>query len=279
MLIQVTLTVHEAKRVIAKGIARLPEVQEAFRSGKIYLKGGTTVSALCEELAGRPLRISGRIVPAGAKAAGTALTGFYSVIIEHGECVDVDDRLEEAVEGLGPRDVAVLGANAIDPFGNAVMMCGSSLGGKPGRVISGLMAEIKNIIIAAGFEKLVPGPLPEIIQQYGRKEIDLSMGLAVGLAPLVGRIVTEKDAIPLLSDVKCAVIGMGGIFGAEGATTMIIEGEEEEVKKVYRILSSVKGAKVSGIPESLVECQTPSERCKLHRTCVYKKKPAFMDVP
>ena len=70
MLIQVTLTVHEAKRVIAKGIVKLPVVQEAFRSGKILLKGGTTVSAVCEELIGRPLRISGRIVPNGAKSAG-----------------------------------------------------------------------------------------------------------------------------------------------------------------------------------------------------------------
>ena len=271
MLIQVSLTVNEAKRVIAKGIVRLPVVQEALRSGKIYLKGGTTVSALCEELVGKPLRISGRIVPNGAKAAGMALTGFYSVLIEHGECVDVDDSLEEAVENLEAEDVVVLGANAIDPFGNAAMMCGSSLGGKPGRIISGLMAEMKNIIIAAGLEKLVPGPLPEIIRYFGRKNIDLSMGMAVGLTPLVGRIVTEKEAIPLLSNVACTVIGKGGILGAEGATTMIIEGEEEEVKEVFQILSSIKGEKVSGIPESLVECQAPSERCKFHRTCIYKK--------
>ena len=271
MLIQVTLTVHEAKKVIAKGIVRLPVVQKALRSGKIYLKGGTTVSALCEELVGRPLRISGRIVPNGAKAAETVVTGFYSVLIEHGECADVDDSLEEAVESMGPEDVAILGANAIDPFGNAAMMCGSSLGGKPGRIVSGLTAEIKNILIAAGLEKLVPGPLPEIIQRFGRKSIELSMGMAVGLTPLVGRIVTEREAIPLLSDVTCTVIGMGGILGAEGATTMIIEGEEEEVTKVYRILSSIKGAKVSGLQESLVECQAPSERCKSHRTCIYKK--------
>ena len=138
------------------------------------------------------------------------------------------------------------------------------------------MAEIKKIIIAAGLEKLIPGSLPEIIQQFGRKKIDLSMGMAVGLTPLVGRIITEKEAIPLLSDVTCTVIGKGGIFGAEGATTLIIGGEEEEeVNKVFEILFSCKDEKVSGIEESLIECSAPSEKCKLHRSCIYKKsRPA-----
>ena len=271
MFIQITLTVNEAKRVIAKGMAKLPAVQEALRSGKIFLKGGTTVSAVCEELVGRPLRISGRIVPKGTKTGGTSLAGFHSVLIEHGECKDVDETLEAAIESLKAEDVAVMGANAIDPFGNAAMMYGASLGGKPGRIISGLMAEIKNILIAAGLEKLVPGPLPEIIQHFGRKEIALSMGMAVGLTPLIGNIITEKDAIPLLADVHCSVIGKGGIFGAEGATTMIIDGEKEELEKVFQIILSIKGEKVSGIEESLIECQAPSERCKLHRACIYKK--------
>ena len=271
MLIQVTLTVHEAKRVIAKGIAKIPVVQEAFRSGKILLKGGTTVSAVCEELVGRPLRISGRIVPSGAKAAKTSLVGFHSVLIEHGEWIDVDDTLEEAIESLKSNDVAILGANAIDPFGNAAMMYATPLGGKPGRIMSGLMAEIRNVLIAVGLEKLVPDPLPQIIQAFGRKDIAFSMGMAVGLTPLIGKIITEKEAIPLLAEVHCRVIGMGGLFGAEGATTMIIEGEEEEVEKVFGIISSIKGEKVSGLQESLVECEFPSERCKLHSACIYKK--------
>ena len=270
MLIQVTLTVHESKRVIAKGIMRLPVVREALRSGKILLKGGTTVSAVCEELVGRPLRISGRIVPMGAKTSGASLTGFHSVLIQQGEWIDVDDTLEEAIENLRPEDVAILGANAIDPHGNAALMYGASLGGKPGKIMSGLMAEIRNVLIAVGLEKLVPDPLPQIIQAFGRKDIALSMGMAVGLTPLVGTIITEREAIPLLAEVSCSVIGMGGIFGAEGATTMIIEGEKEEVEKVFQIIASIKGEKVSGIQESLIECEFPNERCKLHPTCIYK---------
>jgi hypothetical protein len=267
----VTLTVSEAKRVIAKGIARLPSVQVALKSGKIFLKGGTTVSAVSEELGGEPLRISGRITPLGAKAAQDSSQGCHCALIERGKFRSVDDCLEETIEKLRARDVGIIGANAIDVFGNAALMYGSLLGSTPGRIISGLIAEIQNIIIGAGLEKLVPGSITEVATKAGRKDVDISLGMAVGLAPIAGRIVTEKDALSLIADVTCTVIGRGGICGAEGATTMIIEGKSGEVEKAFEIVSSIKGADVSGVAESTQECIPPHERCKLHRACIHKR--------
>jgi hypothetical protein len=269
---QITLTVPEAKRIIAKGIAQLPEVKEAVKSGKIFLKGGTTVSAVAEELVERPLRISGRITPRGAKAAQNATQGFHSALIEGGKLSDVDARLEEAVNGLQADDVAVFGANALDVHGNAAMMYGAPLGGGPGRIISGIMAELKHIIIAVGLEKLVPGSLPDIIARTGNKSVELSMGMPAGLTPIMGKIITEKQAFPLLADVTCTVIGMGGISGAEGSTTMVLDGPREEVEKAFEIAVSVKGGDVSGEKESLPECDHKSDRCKLHRGCIYKSE-------
>lgn len=271
MRAQVTLTVNESKRIIAKGIANLPSVHKALNSGKIFLKGGTTISAVCEELVGQPLRISGRIVPQGTKAPKVYSPHFHCALIEHGKLLDIADSLEQTIESLGAEDVAIIGANAIDAYGNAALMLGRALGGTPGKIISGLMAEIKNVIIAVGLEKFVPGSIPDIISNTGRKNIDASMGMAIGLAPVVGRIITEKDAMSLLGNVHCLVVGRGGILGAEGATTMIIEGNKEEVEKVFQIILSIKGAKVSGIAESLLECAPPNEHCKLHWSCIYKK--------
>ena len=279
MRAQITLTVNESKRIIAKGIAELPFVQTALKSGRIFLKGGTTVSAVCEELAGRPLHISGRIVPSGTKTAQEGYSqNLHCALIDRGEFLDIDEVIEEVVEKLESEDVAIIGANMIDIYGNSALMYGRALGGKPGRIISGLIAEIKNIIIAAGLEKLVPGSISEAILKTGRKNVDLSFGMAVGLTPIVGRIVTEKDAITLLGDVECIVIGRGGILGAEGATTMLIEGEKEEVEKVFQIVTSIKGENVSGIRESLLECAVPHEKCKLHRACIYKKQPHKISV-
>lgn len=275
MRAQITLTVPESKRIIAKGIAKIACIQKALKFGKIFLKGGTTVSAVCEELVGKPLHISGRITPMGTKTAQVYSGRFHCALIDKGALKDVDESLEEAIESLKSGDVGVLGANAIDSFGNAALMYGAFLGAKPGRIISGLMAEITNIFIVAGLEKLVPGSLTDAIPKIGRKDVDLSMGMAVGLTPVSGKILTEKEAIPLLGDVYCTVIGRGGIFGAEGSTTMLIEGEKGEVEKVFKIISSVKGEEISGFQESLQECIPPHENCKIHRACLYKRKKAF----
>ncbi len=65
MRIQFTLTSAEAKWVIAKGVKSSKRVQQTRERGKILLKGGTTISAVSQELCGRPLRISGMITPQG----------------------------------------------------------------------------------------------------------------------------------------------------------------------------------------------------------------------
>jgi hypothetical protein len=97
------------------------------------------------------------------------------------------------------------------------------------------------------------------------------MGMAVGLTPMVGQIMTEKEAVALLGSVSSTVIGKGGIAWAEGGTTLQIEGEKREVEKVFQIIHSSKGAQVSGISESLPGCVAPHEKCKVHRGCIYKK--------
>jgi hypothetical protein len=272
MRAQISLTVPESKKIIAKAIADMPAVRKAFRSGRIFLKGGTTVSAVCEELTGKPMLIAGRISPQGTKMAQAYSAQYHCALIDKANLLAVDDILEQTLENLHPDDVVIIGANIIDAFGNAAMMYGVALGGKPGRIISGLMSETKNVIVAASLEKLVPGSLTEIIANTGRLNVDLSMGMAVGLTPIIGKIITEKEAIPLLGDVTCMVIGKGGISGAEGATTMIVEGTEKEVKKVFQLIMSIKGAEVSGIAESLPDCVAPHEKCKGHRACIYKRK-------
>lgn len=60
MRIQISLTVSESKRFIAKGIKHLPVVAKALQEGKVILKGGTTTSAISEEICNQPLRLSGR---------------------------------------------------------------------------------------------------------------------------------------------------------------------------------------------------------------------------
>ena len=268
--LQITLTVTEAKWLIAKGISVLPEVRNALQNGKIILKGGTTVSAIAEELAGVPLKISGRISPRGARAGQHREIKGHCVLLNQGQVQIADEALKEIVETLKQNDVVIIGANAIDIEGYAAMCMGAPLGGPPGEVIVGLMGNGAKVIIAAGLEKLIPGRIKDAVMASGRNAIHQAHGMAVSLVPLVGQVFTEKDAITALGDVTCTVIAKGGIDGAEGSTTMVIAGEPSEVTKVACVINKVKGSPVSGILQTLGECEPCGPGCGLHKGCIYR---------
>ena len=109
------------------------------------------------------------------------------------------------------------------------------------------------------------------------------MGMAVGIVPLTGIVVTETDAISMLADVKATVIAAGGIMGAEGSTTFIMEGERAEVRKAWDIIAEIKGATLSCQAETLAECEPQGDVCQgfiiedgvqvpKHWSCAYREK-------
>lgn len=55
MRVQVTLTPSESKRLIAKGVVKLPSIQNALENHTIILAGGTTNGFLVEEFLGETL--------------------------------------------------------------------------------------------------------------------------------------------------------------------------------------------------------------------------------
>lgn len=270
MRLQLTLTVSEAKRVIAKAIIERDDVKNALRDGNVLLKGGTTVSAIAEEILGCKLRIGGRISPKGTMNALKKNDQPHCVLVHKGEAKSVDADIDEVVANLGREDIIITSANAIDIQGSAAMMAAAPLGHIPGKAISGFMSQGCKVIIAVGLEKLIPISIQEAVLAAGRNKCDKSFGSAVGLIPIFGEVFTEREAIMQLASVKAIVIAAGGILGAEGAITMIVEGEDLEVEKIFNLVVSVKGSGISGIPESLVECQRGCTQCRNHLACIYK---------
>ncbi|MFW9853606.1 MAG: hypothetical protein ACFFFG_01000 [Candidatus Thorarchaeota archaeon] len=270
MKVQVTLTVSEAKQVIARAIVSRADVKYALANGKVLLKGGTTVSTISEQLAGQSLRIGGRISPRGTMNALERQKHPHCVLLEKNEIMDIDKDIEKVTANLQAEDIIIVGANALDSHGNVAMMAAAPLGHNPGKAMAGFSSQGCKVIIAVGLEKLIPGTIKEAVQASGRISIHKSMGAAVGLIPLIGEVVTEKEAIISLADVKATVIASGGIEGAEGATTLVVEGSEDETEKIFRILMDIKGAQTSGLPGSLPECNGQCPQCVRHLACVYK---------
>lgn len=277
MKFQFTLTVSEGKLLIAKAIASLPDVRRALTDGLILLKGGTTVSALSEELCDEPLRISGRISRRGTVSSGAAEpSGSHSLLLRKGVPEPGDGRLAEIACEMGPDDVFVCGANLIDPWGGAAMMAGRDLGGEPGRIISTIESEGVRCLVAAGLEKLSPVPVKEAFGETGRKIPAWSMGMSVGLIPVPGRVITELEALTILGYPRRWLVGRGGISGAEGASTIVVEDESREKQDDFmELLRKIKGAVVSGASTSLEECLRCGPARAGHLGCVYGGNARF----
>ncbi len=259
--------------MIAKGVVRLEVVKRAIENGKIVIKGGTTVSAIAEEICGEDVRISGRITPKGTMTARhKGETGkHHSIMIERQTAEGIDTRWEEVAAHLTENDLIIVGANAFDVYGNAALMAGSFMGSVGGKGLYASSLEGIPMIVAVGLEKLVPGNLADIIPFVGRKIVDRSYGCAVGLIPICGRIFTEKDAVEAIAPVRCFVIGKGGVLGAEGSTTLLVDGEEKAVLCIENIFKMIKGRTISGFRKSLEECVIGCPSCKDHVGCIYKK--------
>jgi len=275
MRIQITLTSPDGKRIIAKGIRALPVVQKVQNRGKILLKGGTTVSAVSEELCGKPMRISGMITPKGTLTSRFKheIQWAHAQILKGGRIIPLHTRedWEKEIPSFTPEDLVITGANAFDAHGRATLMAATYDGGNSLPFFQTLLIEGVPFLIAAGLEKLVPGNLGEVIALAGRKKVSFSYGSAVGLIPIFGRIFTEVEALEALAGVKAWVIGKGGIHGAEGGTTFLVDGPPKEVIKIDKIYQSVQGSGLSGDPRNLIPCSRGSLSCKNHIGCVYKK--------
>ncbi len=268
---QVVVSVPAAKRLIALAIYDLPEVRAAREKGKILLKAGTTVAAFAELFGAPPLRIGGRITPDGARTAKALVQAPHYVLIESGQWRGVDECLDDELAAMGPDDIFVTGANALDCRGSAALMAGLAGGGAAGRVLSAVYAEGIRTIIAVGLEKLIPGSVADAVAKAGRGRADRAMGMAVGLMPLAGRVVTEKDALELLTGATVTVIGAGGLGGAEGATVMAVEGTQTQVNTAFALIAAQKERPTAGDAESLVACDAGGYYCDRHRGCIYRR--------
>jgi hypothetical protein len=265
---QVTLTVAAAKEIIAEGIMHRSDFQYARENAKLLFKGGTTVSVLAEKIGLPPLRISGRISPNGAKSSGdNTAKNAHSLLVCKEHSQNIDDVFPEVTASLTSQDVVIIGANALGDDGCAGILVGSPLGGMPGQCFSGLMAQGCKIIIACGLEKRIPGKIAEACQAAGINRMEWSMGMSCGLVPLLGEVVTEQTALEDLFGVKAVSIASGGIDGAEGSITWILEGMPTDVKRAVELVIRASSAK----SPALEECRKGSSGCARHKNCAWRK--------
>jgi len=245
MKAQVTLTPAEGKRLIAKAVSCMESVQKAYREGTLIIATSTTTGYVAEELMGEEINkgmfTAGVVTKEGASI--TEADGRYKHHVFHkGELkMCTTPELVPYLARMGPDDVMIKGANAIDPFGSAGILMAGSGGGTIGTAWGHLTRNGAQLIITAGLEKLVPGPLDSISPMMGTEVIDKAMGWKCGMMVVQGQIITEMEAMKLLFDVDVIPVAGGGIDGAEGCKIFLLEGPADNVELAYEVLSGIKG--------------------------------------
>lgn len=238
---QVVLTVAEAKRLIARGVAVLPEVRRAMREGTVVVATGTTNAYVLEEIWEKKIDKrryrSGLTTPdIPEKRAEEMEEPLSDVVFRDGK---VDDSLNryDAVEVMKKGDVYIKGANALDYLNNiAGVLIGSPTGGTLGAVMGNIIGKGINLVIPVGLEKLTFEDI-NVLHMLTREE-DYE---GPRMWPITGIIITEIEAIELITGVEATLYSSGGVAGAEGSTRLLLIGTEEEVNSALDVISSVKG--------------------------------------
>lgn len=233
------LTVSESKRLIAKGVAATDCVQRAMESGIVAVVPGTTNGYVIEELTGGPFEkeryVAGRTMPAGftgEKPTNTS-SGYVS---RRGERLAV--KVEEILEEMGPGDVLIKGANALNyERRQAGVLIGHPTGGNVGRDLGRVVARRIRYLLPVGLEKSVPADLDEVAALINRD----AEGKGPTLWVVPGDIFTEIEAIATLTGARAVPAAAGGIGGAEGAVWLAVFGDAWALERVQALIDSVRG--------------------------------------
>jgi hypothetical protein len=172
------------------------------------------------------------ILPGGAAKTSADMP---DLVLRKGEPVSGLSAVEAATE-MGPGDVFVKGANAINyALGQAAVLIGHPTGGTMGAALGSIIARKVRLVSAAGLEKEVPGDLGLVAAEAR------AAGVTPALWVVPSELFTEIEAIEILSGAEAVPLAAGGIGGAEGSVRLLITGTEDELAAAREAIEGVRG--------------------------------------
>ena len=236
------LTVADSKRLIGKAVAQLPIVKEALAHGMVIIVKGTTNAYVAEEITGKKIEhaafVRGRIEPEKGAKKLPEVKALPDVILEKGKVVNIP--LADAAKKLKPGDVVIKGANALD-YKNKIAAVNilDPSGGTTGITMPFIVARKAHLVIPIGLDKLVAGDIVDLTLKM--REPMESVNIIPSMWLLTGEIVTELEAIKVLTGATAFQSSAGGISGAEGAVWLVFRGTREQVNKALDLIHSIQG--------------------------------------
>jgi hypothetical protein len=240
MSIAVSLTVSEGKRLIAKGVVASPMFREALAGGRVLIIKGTTNAYIVEEVTGSKVDklnyARGLTLPHGLPRRAAEGAPIGDVLVDHGS-VSLNADLNEALETLGPGDLIVKGANALNYAKRlAGVLVGDPRSGTVGMALRRAVGSHVRMVIPIGLEKSIGSDILELANA-----LQAPAHLGPAMMPVWGTIYTEIEALATLAGVAATHIGSGGVGGAEGAVWLALDGDDGQLAAAKQALDGVYG--------------------------------------
>ena len=235
----VVLTPPMSKRLIAAGVAQLPSVRHALSNGRVLVTLGTTNAAVAETLLGKGIDREGF-------AAGfiddrwnvnSRVGEVAEVYLVHGSPVEASP--DEILNTLAASDVLVKGGNALDPWGVVGVLLASASGGTVGRYVPTALARGVEIVIPISLSKATHESITDLAACMGIGRTKHKMGLACGIYPLHGHVVTELEALSILYDIEASHVASGGLGCGAGSVSLLLRGDAAAVGQAFSFIESL----------------------------------------
>jgi hypothetical protein len=281
MRVQATLTPTESKKLLCWATAEDPAVKNALENGTVVIHPSSSTYFLIKALAGiEPKQwIFGAVNSRGTCGFKGTINfvvgknylgdpgGFtHSIVLKKG-VLQESKPLVEVLGEMGPDDVYIKAANALDSDGETGVLVGSAIGGTIGRVIAAAAGTGFTILTLAGYEKTIPFKVRDVAKLTGVKKMDWATGKPVGLVYLPSQVMTESHAIKALFGLEAVPVAAGGIGVGQGSVTLVAEGDEENANRFIERITQLKQD-----TEDLPELEYPDCSVCGYATCFNRGK-------
>ena len=202
-----------------------------------------------EEITGEKLELykTGCGCVSFGRTCRTPVDRIGAVLLENGKKVQWAEsekraKAEEAAASLGKDDLFIKGANAVDREGFAGFLLGDEHGGLVMAFMPSHTVRKCPILIPVGLEKFI-NSVPEAERAVrGLSGYERSFGRACGYTVIGdGILVTEIEAVAILSGCRAVHVASGGIGQSAGSVVLSVEGDEQRIEELFRMLKKIKG--------------------------------------
>lgn len=247
-MFQKLITVAAGKRLIAKAIAADKSIRTALLSNTIVIIGGTTNSYIAEELLGilgvdtefsKQRFFRGISLPPQFQVTNQGSlpnTNTSDVVIRRGEW-QIGKTIFDVFNELKEGDIIFKGANTVNlTYKQAGVIIGHPQGGTSMILMQAVIGRRTRLIIPVGLEKRTNEDLLQIASMVNKPKEE---GYRLFVFPN-GEIITEIEALNMLTGVEAKIMAAGGVCGAEGAVWLVIRGSSSQEKKAREIIEEIE---------------------------------------